>query len=101
MGDIILVMKDLGISIEMVEDDVFESALSSAMKDPTRAESLTSFIAYQDMGQGKAVFPVAIKNDYTTQALLRLGWHWSETGNEYLRKFLTGLVGLGFFGEDR
>jgi len=101
MGDIILVMKDLGISIEMVEDDVFENALSSAMKDPTRVESLTSFIAYQDMGQGKAVFPVAIKNDYTTQALLRLGWHWQETGSEYLRKFLTGLVGLGFFGEDR
>jgi thioester reductase-like protein len=97
MGDIILTMKDLGISIEMVEDDVFESALSAAMKDLSRAESLTSLIAYQNMAQGKAAFPVAAKNDYTTQVLLRLGWRWPETDSEYLRKFLTGLMGLGFF----
>jgi hypothetical protein len=100
MGDIILTMKDLGISIEMVEDDVFERALSAAMKDYARAESLTSLIAYQNMAQGKAAFPVAAKNDYTTQALLRLGWRWPETDSEYLRKFLGGLTGLGFFGGD-
>jgi amino acid adenylation domain-containing protein/thioester reductase-like protein len=97
MGDIILTMKDLGINIEMVEDDVFQSALSSAMKDPTRAESLTSLIAYQNMAQGKAALPVAVKNDYTTQVLLRMGWRWPETNNEYLRKFLSVLVGLGYF----
>jgi amino acid adenylation domain-containing protein/thioester reductase-like protein len=100
MGDIVLTMKDLGIEIEMVEDDVFENALSAAMKDPARAESLTSLIAYQNMAQGKAAFPIAKKNDYTTQALLRLGWRWPETDGEYLRKFITGLMGLGFFGGD-
>jgi amino acid adenylation domain-containing protein len=98
MGDIVLTMKDLGITIDMAEDDVFENALSTAMKDPTRAESLTSLIAYQNMAQGKAAFPVAAKNDYTTQVLLRLGWRWPETDGEYLRKFLSGLMGLGFFG---
>jgi thioester reductase-like protein len=100
MGDIILTMKDLGICIEMVEDDVFQSALSSAMKDSTRVESLTSLIAYQNMARGKAASPVATKNDYTTQALLRLGWRWPETNSEYLHKFLDGLVGLGMFGDD-
>jgi thioester reductase-like protein len=97
IGDIILTMKDLGIPIEMVEDDVFQSALSSIMKDQARVESLTSLIAYQNMAQGKAAFSVTVKNDYTTQALLRLGWRWPETDSEYLRKFLTGLSGLGFF----
>jgi hypothetical protein len=101
MGDIILTMKDLGIAIEMVEDDLFQSALSSAMKDPARAESLTSLIAYQNMAQGKAALPVATQNDYTIGALLRLGWRWSETDSEYLRKFLIGLLGLGFFGGER
>jgi ABC-type taurine transport system substrate-binding protein len=100
MGDIILTMRDLGIPIEMAEDDAFERALSAAMKDPARAESLTSLIAYQTMAQGKAAFPVPSKTAYTTQALLRLGWRWPETGGEYLRKFLTGLVGLGLFGGD-
>ncbi len=98
MGDIILTMKDLGINIEMVEDDIFQSALSSTMKDPARAESLTSLIAYQNMAQGKAAAPVAVKNDYTIQTLLRMGWRWPQTDSEYLRKFLSGLVGLGMFG---
>ena len=97
MGDIILTMKDLGIQIEMVEDDVFQHALSSAMKDPTRIESLTSLIAYQNMARGKAAISVATKNDYTIQTLLRLGWRWPETSSEYLHKFLGGLVGLGMF----
>ena len=101
MGDIILTMKELGIAIEMVEEDIFQSALSSAMKDPAKAESLTSLIAYQNMAQGKAAFPIATKNDYTIGALLRMGWRWPETDSEYLRKFLTGLVGLGFFEGDR
>jgi hypothetical protein len=93
-------MNDLGINIEMVEDDVFQSALSTAMKDPTRAESLTSLIAYQNMAQGKAAVPVAVKNDYTTQTLLRMGWRWPETDGGYLRRFIEGLIGLGMFGGD-
>jgi len=99
MGDIILTMKDLGIRIEMVEDDVFQNALSSAMKDPLRVESLTSLIAYQNMARGKVASPVATQNDYTTEALLRLGWRWPETSSEYLHKFLEGLIGLGMFGD--
>jgi thioester reductase-like protein len=101
MGDIILTMKELGMNIEMVEDDVFQSTLSSVMKDQSRVEALTSLIAYQNIARGKTAVPVAVKNDYTTQALLRMGWYWPETNNEYLRKFLTGLKGLGMFGGDR
>ena len=97
VGDIILTMKDLGINIEMVEDDVFQSALSSTMKDPARIGSLTSLIAYQNMAQGKAASIVEVKNDYTTQTLLRMGWRWPETNSEYLCKFISGLKGLGIF----
>ncbi|MDR2578930.1 MAG: amino acid adenylation domain-containing protein [Chitinispirillales bacterium] len=100
VGDIILTMKNLGMNIEMVEDDVFQSALSSTMKDPARIESLTSLIAYQNMARGKMTLPVAVNNDYTTQALLRMGWHWPETNREYLCKFLDGVKSLGMFGGD-
>ena len=49
MGDIILIMKDFGISIEMVEDYVFQSALSSAMKDLARAESTSQKVLREKM----------------------------------------------------
>jgi hypothetical protein len=101
MGNIILAMKEVGMNIEMVEDDVFQNALSSIMKDQTRVESLTSLMAYQYMARNKVAVPVAVKNEYTTQALLRMGWHWPETNSEYLRKFLVRLKGLGMFGGDK
>jgi len=97
LGDIILTMKELGLNIEMVEDDVFQAAVSSAMKDPKRVENLTSLIAYQNMARGKVTLPVAVKNDFTTQVLLRLNWHWSIIDEEYLQKFITKLIGLGYF----
>lgn len=97
VGDIILAMNELGVKIDFVEDDVFDAALSNAMKDPSRAEKLTSLVAYQNMAQGKAAFSVKTKNDFTTQALLRLNWAWPETDRNYLKKFILGLIGLGFF----
>ena len=93
-------MNELGISIEMVEEEVFQSALSAAMKDPALAEKLTSLIAYQNRAQGQAAVPIKADNSYTTQALLRMGWRWPLTDGAYLEKFLRGLVGLGVFGEN-
>ena len=58
----------------------------------------TSLIAYQNIASGKSAVPVTVKNDYTTRALLRLGWHWPEVSGDYLRKFLAGIKGLGLFG---
>ena len=97
MGDVIYAMKDMGIPIEMAERDVFERALSAAMKDPGRAESLTSLVAYQNAAQGRAAVPVKYNNDYTTQVLLRLNWRWPQTDGEYMRKFLSGLLDMGLF----
>jgi hypothetical protein len=93
-------MKSLGLNIEMVEDYLFQNALINVMKDTSRAEKLTSLIAYQNMAQGKTAVPIQVKNDYTTQALLRLNWNWPETSKEYIKKFIEGLIGLGMFDND-
>ncbi|MDR1943323.1 MAG: amino acid adenylation domain-containing protein [Synergistaceae bacterium] len=98
MGDIISAMRDEGMDVEFAEDEVFDSALSDAMKDPSRAERLTSLIAYQNVAQGRSAVMLDAKNDYTSQALYRLGWSWPEATHDYLRKFLQGMIGLGFFG---
>ncbi|MDR2704282.1 MAG: amino acid adenylation domain-containing protein [Planctomycetaceae bacterium] len=97
MGDIIAAMNIEGIRIDFVEDDEFAERLSAVMKEPTKSEKLTSLIAYQNIAKGKAVHPVKTDNTYTTQILFRMNWRWSETGGEYLHKFLNALIGLGFF----
>jgi amino acid adenylation domain-containing protein len=97
MGDIIAAMNIEGIRIDFVEDDEFAERLSAAMKDSSKSEKLTSLIAYQNIAKGKAVHPVKADNTYTTQVLFRMHWRWSETGGEYLHKFLNALIGLGFF----
>ena len=89
LGDIILGMKDFGIHIEMAEDDVFDRAWELAMKDPARVETLTSLIAYRNMEGDSPQAPVAINNDHTTQALLRVNLSWPETNSEYQGKFFS------------
>ncbi|MEA4898237.1 MAG: amino acid adenylation domain-containing protein [Christensenellaceae bacterium] len=97
LGDIIMIMREEGIPVELVEDDVFQKALTEALNDPDRAEYLTSLVAYQGIAKGQCVSSVPLDNRYTTQVLLRMGWRWPITGNEYLRKFLRDMITLGFF----
>ncbi|MCL2064263.1 MAG: AMP-binding protein [Candidatus Cloacimonetes bacterium] len=101
LGDVIFALKDLGVPIEIVENDVFERELSKAMKDCKRAENLTSLVAYLNAAQGKSASLIEAKNDYTTQVLLRLGWRWFQTDKEYLNKFFTHLLSLGLFNIDK
>ncbi len=97
LGDLITTMKTLGISIELVEDDLFAKALGDAMKDKTRAELLTNLVAYQNIAKGKTVLPVGVDNSFTTQALLRQNWRWPETGGDYVERFLKDLIDMGYF----
>ncbi|MDR1944039.1 MAG: amino acid adenylation domain-containing protein [Synergistaceae bacterium] len=98
MDDIMAAMNEEGLKIDLVEDDVFERALSDAMRDKARAEKLTSLIAYQNVAQGRAASTLGAANEYTSQALYRMGWRWPEASSGYLRKLLKGMISLGYFG---
>jgi amino acid adenylation domain-containing protein len=100
MGDIVEAMKEEGLQIELAEDEVFRQELAEAMRDKTRAEKLVSLIAYQNVAQGRPAIMLSAKNDYTSQALYRRRWRWPEAASDYLRKFLRGMIGLGYFGEN-
>ena len=80
-----------------MEDGEFARALEEARRDGRRAERLISLVAYGNMAGGKTAVPLAAESAYTAQALLRHGWHWPETGGAYLRTFIRGLAGMGFF----
>ncbi len=100
IGDVIEVMNKKGMTIEAVEACDFEKYLSEAMRDKSKAEALSGLIAYLNLGRGKRVYMLSSSNHYTMQVLYRKGFKWPLTTDEYLDRFISLLMGLGFFMED-
>ncbi|HHU12048.1 MAG TPA: amino acid adenylation domain-containing protein [Clostridiaceae bacterium] len=97
LGDIIMMMRQEGIPVELTEDDHYAKVLDATLNDPDKAEYLTALVAYQGIAGGRIVTPVPVDNSFTTQSLLRMGWRWPVTDDNYLHKFLKDLITLGFF----
>lgn len=98
MGDVIETLGKSGVEIRPCEAEEYERAYREAMLDREKARHLNSLIAYQEYG--KRVMPLKTENSYTSQALLRLGFQWPITTQEYLVNFFTMMIGLGFFDSD-
>ena len=71
--------------------------LAKAQSDPVKAKKLTTLLAYDNKDSSKTVEMISTDNEYTTQALYRLGFSWSMTSRDYMSSFITALDGLGFF----
>lgn len=97
LGDIILQMRKMGMNIKLVEDDVFMRMLQATQEDYEKAAKLTTLLAYDNKDSSKVVEMILADNEYTTQALYRLGFSWSMTSRDYMNSFLTALDGLDFF----
>ena len=97
IGDILDAMNRRGFGIQSVEPEVFDKAIRLAIQDERKAEHLTSIIAYMNQAQGQRTAILKAENNYTSQILRRLGFHWHITTDEYLDKFIEGLDSLGFF----
>ena len=96
---VIRVMQKAGMDIRFVENEQFREALLEAEKDPKKAAILQSMLAYTNLNGGASAVPVQVNCEYTTQVLARMGFFWSETGEEYVKRFIDALAGLGFFDE--
>ena len=99
LGYVINMMNRDGMNIRFVEHREFVEALSDAEKDPQKAAILSSMLAYKNMNGGTSAVPVAVRSDYTTQILARMGFFWNPTDEKYIRQFIEALVQLGFFDE--
>ncbi len=97
LGDVILQMRKMGMDIKLVEDDEFMKMLQKAQESPEKSAKLTTLLAYDNKDSTKVVEMIPADNEFTTQALYRLGFSWSMTSRDYMNSFLTALDGLGFF----
>jgi amino acid adenylation domain-containing protein len=96
-GDLIEAMITEGIKIDFVEDDVFSKKLRIALDNPKIAKTLTALIAYQSGSKGNPDIGIGRSNEWTTSALIRLGWHWPLTSEYYLDKLISNLMDIGYF----
>ncbi len=100
LDDVLSFMKEVGLTIDLVERKDFTAILDKKSEDPHIASMLTTLLAYdQRAKKGQYIIP-RITNVYTMQLLYRLGFHWSLTSHTYVEQFLELLEGIGFFDED-
>jgi amino acid adenylation domain-containing protein/thioester reductase-like protein len=96
-GDVLAELAEIGKATHQVENEVFNEALETAKQDPEKAKLLSSLIAYEDMAHGQKAVMIPSDNQYTTQVLYRLGFHWSSTSWDYVDQMLKAIAGFGYF----
>ena len=95
-GDIIEIIKPLGLNIEYVEEDEYQKALDDALADKSKQEGVSGLITSIGSGKVKKIW-LPVSNDYTVQALYRLGIKWPYVSEEYVYNFVKYLDDLDFF----
>ena len=95
-GDIIDIIKPLGLNIEPVEDEDYQNSLDEALADKTKQEGVSGLITSIGSGKVKKIW-VPVDNTYTIQALYRLGIKWPFISEEYIYTFVKFLDDLDFF----
>jgi thioester reductase-like protein len=96
-GDVLAELGKIGEAPRQVETEAFGEALEAAKQDPEKAKRLSSLIAYQDMAHGQKAVMIPADNQYTSQVLYRLGFHWSSTSWDYVDQMLEAIAGFGYF----
>ena len=95
-GDIIDIIKPLGLDIQPAEDDDYENALDEALADKSKQEGVSGLITSIGSGKVKKIW-VPVDNVYTVQALYRLGIKWPFISEDYIYNFVKYLDDLDFF----
>ena len=95
-ADVINIISNLDINIEFCEEDEYSEALDCALKDKTKQDALSGIITNVGESQIKSVW-LPITNNYTIQALYRLGIVWPLIDKEYVYNFIKHLDEVDFF----
>ncbi|WP_407416359.1 amino acid adenylation domain-containing protein [Methanobrevibacter sp.] len=95
-GNIVDIIKPLGLEIEAVEDEEYEYYLNQTLNDKDKQDGVSGFITSIGSGKFKKVW-LDCENEYTIQVLYRLGVKWPIISKEYIYTFIGYLNDLTFF----
>jgi thioester reductase-like protein len=97
MSDVIYTMKEYGFAIDIVGEGEFAECLKEKMQDDRMIAALTGILAYQGNNPEKPLYALGRSNEFTTEVLYRLNFKWPMTSEDYIKKAIAALDGLGFF----
>ena len=95
-GDIMDIIRPLGLEIDAVEEEEYEYYLNEVLKDEERQEGVSGLITSIGSGKFRKVW-IDAENDYTIQVLYRLGVKWPIISEEYIYNFVEFLNDMAFF----
>ena len=95
-GDILEIIKDLGLNIEPCEEEEYNLALDEALADETKQSGVSGLITSIGSGKVQKIW-VPTENSYTIQILYRLGIKWPFVSEKYIYNFIKYLDDLDFF----
>ena len=79
-----------------MEEYEYQKALDDALADKSKQEGVSGLITSIGSGKVKKIW-LPVSNDYTVQALYRLGIKWPYVSEEYVYNFVKYLDDLDFF----
>ncbi|MGX8693859.1 MAG: amino acid adenylation domain-containing protein [Methanobrevibacter sp.] len=95
-GDILEIIKDLGLNVQPCEEEEYNLALDEALADETKQSGVSGLITSIGSGKVKKIW-VPTENSYTIQILYRLGIKWPFVSEKYIYNFIKYLDDLDFF----
>jgi len=94
------ILREIGGSIDLVEDDEYEKRLEEALRDPSSTERVSALMTYSP-GAGEGNLREngieRVDNTLTLQILYRLGFQWPLVDAAYIHAFTQRLEDEGFF----
>ena len=94
--DIIQMLNDMGMKIDMVEDNVFQQHLMKAFENGAD-DKIGGLVSYKSKASKHILRPIEWNSDFTTKVLYRLGFTWPITGDGYIHNAIDAVRSLGFF----
>ena len=92
-SELVDVFNNLGLNVEIVDDEVFDQSLNNILNDESKQDGL--FGIATELNDEDECIPIG--REYTLNVLSELGFEWSETTENYLFEFIRILKELGFF----
>ncbi len=97
MDRMIEFFNEIGISMRVVDGQIFTEALRKAAKQTNTEFIFETFI--NDMDHDEKLnydSNIRIENDFTVEYLKNLGFTWPDIGMEYLRKYINYFREIGY-----